>query len=131
MKIKCIFTKLNRIEGRKITQPEGQYRKRVLSSWFKKFGKSWLGSKLSLGLIYSLSFWIQTASYFPQSWFQKTGLIYYLADFHVRNRVENLAAVNHVTQTVVRVTLLQYIGFAGFWNRSLDTDQSFNNLTWF
>ena len=40
----------------------------------KKFGKIWLSSKLSLGLIYDLSFWIQAAFYFPQSWVQKTGL---------------------------------------------------------
>ena len=38
------------------------------------------------GLIYGLSFRIQAASYFPQSWVQQTGLIFYLADFHGRNR---------------------------------------------
>ena len=38
-----------------------------LSPRFKKFGKIWLGTKLSLGLIYDLSFLIQAASYFPQS----------------------------------------------------------------
>ena len=37
------------------------------SQRFKKFGKIRLGSKLSLGLIYGLSFRIQAASYFPQS----------------------------------------------------------------
>ena len=42
-----------------------------LSPRFKKFGKIRLGSKLSLGLIYDLSFWIQAASYFPQSWVKK------------------------------------------------------------
>jgi len=42
-------------------------------------------AKLLLGLIYGLSFWIQAASYFPQSWAQKTCLIFYLADFHGRN----------------------------------------------
>ena len=42
-------------------------------------------SKLSLGIIYGLNFRILTASYFPQSWVQKTGLIFYLADFHWRN----------------------------------------------
>ena len=51
----------------------------------KKIGKIWLGSKLSLGLMYGLSFRIQTTLYFPQSWVQKTGLIFYLADFHGRN----------------------------------------------
>ena len=46
----------------------------------KNSGKYSLGltSKLSLGLIYGLSFRIQAASYFPQSWVQKTGLIFYL-----------------------------------------------------
>ena len=39
----------------------------ILSPRFKKFGKIWLGPKLSLGLIYDLSFRIQAASYFPQS----------------------------------------------------------------
>ena len=34
----------------------------------KNSGKIRLGSKLSLGLIYGLSFWIQTESYFPKSW---------------------------------------------------------------
>ena len=52
---------------------------------FKKFMKIRLKSKLSLGLIYGLSFWIQAASYVPQSWGKKTGLIFYLADFHARN----------------------------------------------
>ena len=51
----------------------------------KIFWKIRLGSKLSLGLIYGLSFRIQAASYFPQSWVQKTGLIFYLADFYARN----------------------------------------------
>ena len=49
----------------------------------KQSGK--YGSKLSLGLIFGLSFRIQSAFYFPQSWVQKTGLIFYLADFHGRN----------------------------------------------
>ena len=40
----------------------------------KKFGKIRLGSKLLLGLIHGLSFRIQ-----------RTGLIFYLEDFHVRN----------------------------------------------
>ena len=53
---------------------------------FKKFVKIRLGSKLSLGLIYGLSFRIQDASYFPQSFeLKKTGLIFYLADFHGSN----------------------------------------------
>ena len=56
-----------------------------LSPRFKKFWKIRLGSKLSLGLIYGLSFQIQAASYFPQSWVQKTELIFYLADLHSRN----------------------------------------------
>ena len=103
----------------------------------KTFGKIRFGSKLSLGL-YGLSFRIQAASYFPQSWVQKTGLVFYLADFdgyrnwHIPSfyenktkywalfstktnqgrfyfhcaslsRAEDLAAVNHVTQAVVRV----------------------------
>ena len=110
----------------------------VLSPRFKKFGEIRLGSKLSLDLIYGLSFRIKAASYFPQSLIQKTGLIFYLADFHGKNwripsfyenktqlwalfstktnqgrfffigpnslsRAEDLAAVNHVTQAVVRV----------------------------
>ena len=41
----------------------------VPSPRFKK-----LGAKLSLGLIYALSFRIQAASYFPQSWVLKTEL---------------------------------------------------------
>ena len=52
---------------------------------FKKFGEIRLGSKLSLDLIYGLSFRIKAASYFPQSWIQKTGLIFYLADLNGRN----------------------------------------------
>ena len=59
--------------------------KGTLSSRFKKFEKILLESKLSLGLIYGLSFRIQAASYFPESWVQKTGLIFYLVDFHGRN----------------------------------------------
>ena len=51
----------------------------------KKIGKIRLGSTLSLGLIYGLRFGIQAASYFPQSCVQITGLIFYLADFHVWN----------------------------------------------
>ena len=46
----------------------------IQSPRFKKFGKIWLSSKLSLGLIYDLSFRIPAAFYFPQSWVQKTGL---------------------------------------------------------
>ena len=57
----------------------------VQSPRFNKFGKIRLGAKLSLGLIYALSFCIQTASYIAQSWVQKTGLLFYLADFHGRN----------------------------------------------
>ena len=57
----------------------------IQSRRFKKLGKIRLRSKLSLGLIYDLSFRIQAASYFSQSWVQKTGLIFYLADFHGRN----------------------------------------------
>ena len=57
----------------------------IQSLRFKKIRKIWLGSKLLLGLIYCLSFWIQNASYFPQSWVQKNSLIFYLADFHGRN----------------------------------------------
>ena len=53
---------------------------------FKKFGKIWLGSKLSLGLIYGLSFRIQDG---PSS----------------LSRAEHLAAVSLVTQAVVRVGL--------------------------
>ena len=58
--------------------------------WFqsrrlKKIGKIRLGSKLSLGFIYGLSFRIQAAYYFSQFWVQKTGLTFYLADFHARN----------------------------------------------
>ena len=56
-----------------------------LSPRFKKFGKIRLWSKLSLGLIYGMSFLIQAASYFQQSLVQKTGIIFYLADFHGRN----------------------------------------------
>ena len=41
---------------------------------------------MSLGLIYGLSFQIKAASHFQQSLVQKTGLIFYLADFHDRNR---------------------------------------------
>ena len=52
---------------------------------FKKIGEIRLSSKLSLDLIYGLSFRIKAASYFPQSWIQNTGLILYLADFHGRN----------------------------------------------
>ena len=52
----------------------------------KKFGEIRVGSKLSLGLIYGLSFRIQAASYFPQSWVQKPGVIFYLADFHGKDR---------------------------------------------
>ena len=37
-----------------------------------------------MGLFYGLSFRIQAASYFTRSWFLKTGLILYLADFHGR-----------------------------------------------
>ena len=59
--------------------------KGTLSSRLKKFEKILLESKLSLGLIYGLSFRIQAASYFPESWVQKTGLIFYLVDFHGRN----------------------------------------------
>ena len=98
---------------------------------FKKIGKIRVGYKLSLALIYGLSFRIQAASNLSS----KTGLIFYLADFHGRNwpipdfymrtrlniepysplkptqvgffyslsRAENLAAVNCVTQAVVRV----------------------------
>ena len=43
------------------------YTNRDQSRRFKKIGKIRLGSKLSLGLIYGLSFRIQAASYFPQS----------------------------------------------------------------
>ena len=39
----------------------------------EKFGKIRLESKVSLGLIYDLSFRIQAASYLPQSLVQKTG----------------------------------------------------------
>ena len=64
----------------------GSYLKmKVLSPGLKKFGKIRFGFKLSLGLIYGLSFRIQTTSYFPKSWVHKTGLIFYLADFHGRN----------------------------------------------
>ena len=56
-----------------------------LSPRFKKYGKIRLGSKLSLGLIYGLSFRFQAASYFSESLVQKTGLIFYLADFHGKN----------------------------------------------
>jgi len=38
-----------------------------------------------LGLIYGLRFQIQGASHFQQSLVQKTGLIFYLVDFHGRN----------------------------------------------
>ena len=38
-----------------------------------------------MDLIYGLSFRIKAASFFPQSWIQKTGLIFYLADFHGRH----------------------------------------------
>ena len=48
----------------------------------KKFGKIRLGSKLSLGLIDGLSFRIQTASYFPQSWVKKTALYNIWGIFH-------------------------------------------------
>ena len=106
----------------------------VLSPRFKKYGKIPLGSQLSLGLIYGLSFRIQATSHFPQSSLK----IFFLADFLGRNwripgfylrtrliiepyslkptkvgfifighkslsRVEDLAAVNHVTKAVVRV----------------------------
>jgi len=43
----------------------------LLSPQFKKFGKIRLGSKLLLGFIYGLSFQIQAASNFPQSWVKK------------------------------------------------------------
>ena len=56
-----------------------------LSPRFKKLGKIRFGSKLSLDLIYRLSFRIQAEFYISQSWVQKTGLISYLADFHGRN----------------------------------------------
>ena len=56
----------------------------ILSRRFKNSGKYVIRSKLSLGLIYGLSFWFQ-ASYFRQSWVQKTGLLFYLVDFHGRN----------------------------------------------
>ena len=39
----------------------------ILRLRFEKFGKIRLGSKLSLGLIYDLSFRIQAASYFSHS----------------------------------------------------------------
>ena len=57
-------------------------------SWardLKNSGKYGSGLKLSLDLIYDLSFRIKAASYFPQSWIKKNGLIFYLADFHCRN----------------------------------------------
>ena len=38
-----------------------------------------------LDLIYGLSLRIKAASYFLESWVQKTGLIFYLVDFHGRN----------------------------------------------
>ena len=52
-----------------------------LSPRFKNFGKI----RFALGLIYGLSNRIQAAFYFPQSWVQNTGLIFYSADFHGRN----------------------------------------------
>ena len=36
-------------------------------------------------LIYDLSFRIQAAFHFQKTWVQKTGLIFYLTDFHGRN----------------------------------------------
>ena len=56
-----------------------------LSPRFKKLGKIRIWSKLSWGLIYGLSFQIQSSSQFPQNLVQKTGLIFNLADFHDRN----------------------------------------------
>ena len=69
-----IWSKLWKIHGKSKLIPR-----------FKKFVKIRLESKLSLGLIYGLSFRIQAASYFPPSWIQKTDLIFYLVDFHGRN----------------------------------------------
>ena len=67
-----------------------------------------LGSKLSLGLIYGLSFQFQAASYFPQSWrifMVGIGAFRGFMRFgpNSLSRAEDLAAVNHVTQAVVRV----------------------------
>ena len=51
----------------KIYWEELDHKMKDLSPRFKKFVKIRLRSKLSLGLIYGLSFRIQAASYFPQS----------------------------------------------------------------
>ena len=90
-------------------------------------GKKRLGFKLSLDLIYGLSFRIQAASNYKQSWVQKTGFISYLVDFNGRNWLipgfyenktqhwalfstktnqgwaEDPAAANHVTQAVCKL----------------------------
>ena len=56
-----------------------------LSRRFINFKKMRLRSKLSLGLIYGLSFRFKAASFIPSSWVQKPGVIFCLVDFHGRN----------------------------------------------
>ena len=86
----------------------------------KKLEEIRLGSKLSLDLFYGLSFRIQVASYFPQSLSSKNRFNILFSGFSWQeleyskvvfifigpnspSRAEDLAAVNHMTQAVVRV----------------------------
>ena len=126
--IRCLFEETLLEKQRNVVLP---FPSSLLSPQFKKILKNKaLRSKLSLDLIYGLSFQIQVAYYFPPSLIKKTGLIFYSVDFHGRNwripsfyenktqptkvgfifiglnslsLAEDLAAVNHVTQAVVRV----------------------------
>ena len=55
----------------------------VFPSWAPRFKKN--SGKYSSGLSCHWALFTTWASYFQQSWVQKTGLIFCLADFHGRN----------------------------------------------
>ena len=82
-----------------------------------------------LGLVYGLSFWIQAASHFPQSWVKKkTGLIFYLADFYGWNwRIPGYSENNSTLSLFSTKT--NYKGFILFGPKILQLSITWHKLS--